>query len=343
MDTNTINLKLVTSLSYDPWFNLAVEEHLFNTIEDNTVIMYLWQNQNTVVIGKSQNAWKECRVSELESEGGKLARRPSGGGAVFHDLGNMCYTFVCSSGLYDLEKQLSVIIGAVKRQGIDAQFTGRNDITTADGRKFSGNAFRFAKDKGVMHGTILMDTDPVKMSRYLQVSKAKMQAKGVDSVRSRVVNLIELNPDITPSNMAKSLKESFREIYGDWKDETVFSFEDMPAEIEPLYKKYASWEWRLGETPNFNMKFETRFTWGGFDISIEAGNGIIKDIEIYTDAMDADLAEILKNSLQGCRLSYDDIRVKIHTAAALLSSSGSMLADPAAVTDDLCGWFAEIL
>ena len=117
------SLRLVLSKSYDPWFNLALEELLYDTIPENTVILYLWQNQNTVVIGKSQNAWKECRVSELEADGGKLARRPSGGGAVFHDLGNLCYTFLASSGLYDLEKQLSVILAAVGEQGIEARFT----------------------------------------------------------------------------------------------------------------------------------------------------------------------------------------------------------------------------
>ncbi len=138
---------------------LALEEYLFDTIADNTVILYLWQNQNTVVIGKTQNAWKECHLSALEADGGKLARRPSGGGAVFHDLGNMCYTFIASSGLYCLERQLKVILEAVKALGIEAEFTGRNDITTKDGRKFSGNAFRFVKNTGLQHGTLLLDTE----------------------------------------------------------------------------------------------------------------------------------------------------------------------------------------
>lgn len=338
-----IHLQLITSKSYDPWFNLAVEEYLYDTIPENTVILYLWQNQNTVVIGKSQNAWKECRVSELEADGGKLARRPSGGGAVFHDLGNMCYTFIASSGLYDLEKQLSVILAAVEDQGIKAQFTGRNDITTADGRKFSGNAFRFSKKKGLMHGTLLLDTDPVKMSRYLQVSKAKMQAKGVDSVRARVVNLIELNPSVSPETMTRSLQKAFYEKYGPWESETFYSEAEITAPLKPLYEKYASWEWRLGETPEFDLAFETRFPWGGIELSMSAERGIIQKIEIYTDAMDADLADILKDSLRGCKLSHEEICGKIKTSAALLAAGSSMLADPAHIAKDLCGWFGEIL
>ena len=337
------NLFLVKSNSYDPWFNLALEEYLYDSIPEQSVILYLWQNQNTVVIGKSQNAWKECRVSELEADGGKLARRPSGGGAVFHDLGNMCYTFIASSGLYDQEKQLRVILGAVKEQGIEARFTGRNDITTEDGRKLSGNAFRFSTRKGLMHGTLLLDTDPAKMARYLQVSKAKMQAKGVDSVRARVVNLIELNPSISADQMAASLRKAFYGHYGPWETERVYSDAEIPAEIKPYYEKYASWAWRFGETPEFGMTFETRFSWGGFDVSIAAEKGVIRDIGIYTDAMDAELAEIVKDSLQGCKLSYDDICTNIKNAIALLAAGSGMLADPALVAEDLCGWFGEIL
>lgn len=340
---NDPRFELIESTSHDPWFNLALEEHLYDTIQENTVILYLWQNQNTVVIGKSQNAWKECRVSELEADGGKLARRPSGGGAVFHDLGNMCFTFIASSGLYHLEKQLKVILDAVKELGIDAHFTGRNDITTLDGRKFSGNAFKFSKNVGLMHGTLLMDTDAGKMARYLQVSKAKMQAKGVDSVRSRVVNLIELNPEINPKSMSEALKKSFSANYGVWQHEAVFSEANLSGDIETLYNKYSSWEWRLGETPAFDLSFETRFSWGCFDVAISAGKGIIQNIEIYTDAMDADLASILKDSLQGCKLSHDDICNKIRTSVALLAAAGDMLADKTLVAEDLCSWFKEIL
>lgn len=337
------SLRLVLSKSYDPWFNLALEELLYDTIPENTVILYLWQNQNTVVIGKSQNAWKECRVSELEADGGKLARRPSGGGAVFHDLGNLCYTFLASSGLYDLEKQLSVILAAVGEQGIEARFTGRNDITTCDGRKFSGNAFRFSGGKGLMHGTLLLDTDPEKIARYLQVSKAKMQAKGIDSVRARVINLIERNPAITPESMNASLKKAFRAQYGSWDAEEVFSDAEISGRLKELYEKQSSWEWRLGETPEFDMSFETRFSWGGFEVSLSAQKGVIQGIELYTDAMDAELAGLLKDSLRGCRLSFDEISDKIKASVALLAAGGSMLADPAQVSGDLCGWFAEIL
>ncbi len=330
---DSINLQIITSNSFDPWFNLALEEYLYNTIPDNTVILYLWQNKNTVVIGKSQNAWKECRIAALEADNGKLARRPSGGGAVYHDLGNMCYTFIASSGLYDLERQLKVILEAVKAHNIEAKFTGRNDIVTSEGRKFSGNAFRFSGGKGLMHGTLLLDTDSEKMARYLQVSPAKMKAKGVNSVRSRVINLIELNKEITPNSVKTALKDAFRAEYGSLTIEIEYSEETAPYEVAELYEKYSSWQWRMGETPEFDMSYETKFTWGCFELAFSAEKGFIDTLEIFTDSMDADLAEKIKNSLAGCRLSYDEICSKLSDA----------LSDTPNVADDLCLWLKEIL
>ena len=196
---------VITSVSTDPWHNLALEELLFTSGGEGTVL-YLWQNRNTVVIGRNQNAWKECRADLLEREGGRLARRTSGGGAVFHDMGNLNFTFITPRGGYDLERQLGVILGAVRSQGIDAGFTGRNDLVTAGGGKFSGNAFCFSRDRGLHHGTILVDVDMDKLSRYLVPSADKLRSKGVDSVRSRVANLRELNPDMGNASASARLR-----------------------------------------------------------------------------------------------------------------------------------------
>lgn len=331
MDYKNAKKRLVFSTSYNPWFNLALEEYLFNNMEENTVIMYLWQNKNTVVIGKTQNAWKECRTSILEEEGGMLARRSTGGGAVYHDLGNMCYTFMASSNLYSLEKQLKVILSAVKDQGIDAAFTGRNDITLTDGRKFSGNAFKFAKDKGLMHGTLLLNTDSSVMAKYLQVSKAKMQAKGVDSVRSRVANLIEINPDITPAKIIESLKNSYLNDYGEWEEAEVYNFDDnLSDELKNLFDKYSSWEYRYGETPSFDMSFENRFTWGGIEINLSAKKGVITEVKVYSDAMDTQVAETLNSTLPGTALTRESIVEKL----SFLNMTE---------IEDVKNWLAEIL
>ena len=173
-----------------PWHNLAVEEHILMTLPPETCVMYLYQHKNAVIIGKNQNAWKECRTEQLKREGGKLARRISGGGAVYHDMGNLNFSFILDRNDYDLHRQLGIILSAVRKLGISAEFSGRNDILS-EGAKFSGNAFCYKKTGAFHHGTILVDADMTKLSRYLSVSKDKIASKGVDSVRSRVCNLKE--------------------------------------------------------------------------------------------------------------------------------------------------------
>jgi len=177
---NLDKLRIFYSEEYNPWYNLALEEYLIDRVEEDEIILYLWQNEHTVVIGRNQNAWKECRCSKLEErDGGYLARRLSGGGAVYHDLGNLNFTFLMERDDYDLHKQLSVILDAVKKLGIEAEFSGRNDLT-AQGKKFSGNAFYFGTDKAYHHGTILYDTEIEPLLEYLSVSSEKIKTKGIE-------------------------------------------------------------------------------------------------------------------------------------------------------------------
>ena len=169
--------------TFDPYFNLAMEKWLCDHL-DGRRILYLWQNEHTVVIGKNQNPLKECRLAALKQDGGLLARRCSGGGAVYHDLGNLNFTMLVPNDQFDLHRQCSVLLQAVRQFGVDAQFSGRNDLT-AQGRKFSGNAFYHGPHGSFHHGTLLVDTDSEKVARYLKVSAAKLKGNGVDSVRQR--------------------------------------------------------------------------------------------------------------------------------------------------------------
>ncbi len=271
-----------------PWTNLAVEEHVLNTLPPDTCVLYLYQNQNTVVIGKNQNAWKECRHALLESEGGKLARRISGGGAVFHDMGNLNFSFIVDKNDYDLNRQLSVILEAVKSLGIEAEFSGRNDILS-EGAKFSGNAFCYRKTGAVHHGTILIDADMTRLARYLSVSQDKIVSKGVESVRARVCNLKERNPDITVEKMIGALCESFEKIYGKFEP-LVLKDKEAVAAIEA---RNASWEWKLGCSPGFDIETGVRFPWGRVDFYFSLKDGKVTDAHVYSDALDADFIDVL--------------------------------------------------
>lgn len=291
---------IIQNCGTNPFLNLAVEEYLFDNFDGNT-IMYLWQNKNTIVIGRTQNAFRECRVSEFEKDGGLIARRPTGGGAVFHDLGNLNFTFICSDKVYDEKRQHSVILAAVKSFGINAEFSGRNDLL-AEGRKFSGNAFRHSKGKSMHHGTILFNADMSKLSNYLQVSKAKIESKGIKSVQSRVVNLCELNSGINTDNLKQSLVNSFNKIYGESK---IFDYKDFFDEklLKPYLDKYTSWQWRFGENPMFNTEINKKFAFGEVTLMLDVKNSVIDNIKIYSDALNTDFIASLEQVLKGLR--YD--------------------------------------
>lgn len=297
----SLRTKVYVSKSTNPWFNLSFEEYLVNCVDPDEVILYLWQNQHTVVIGKHQNPWREVRVSELEADGGKVARRLSGGGAVYHDLGNLNFTFVMHKKHENLHKQLEVILEGVKKLGIEAEFSGRNDIL-AEGRKFSGNAFYYGKENYYHHGTLLIDVDMPNLGKYLSVSMKKLNAKGVESVKSRVINLKELNPEMTIENTIQAVSEAFSAVYTQPQDTFYISEDDAPEDAKDRYHHYASWDWLFGKTPDFDVAFEEKFTWGELVISFKLKGGIIEESAVYSDAMSTDLVDAVGTLFNGMKL-----------------------------------------
>ena len=317
------NLRIYRSISTDPYYNLATEKQLMDTTGAEECTLYLWQNQNTVVIGQNQNAWVECRTTLLEKEGGKLARRLSGGGAVFHDTGNLNFTFLVAKDNYDLDKQLSVIEKACALAGIHVERSGRNDLL-ADGRKFSGNAFYNNKTHAYHHGTLLVNADMDKMSRYLSPSKAKLESKGVASVRSRVVNLQELAPELTIDALAELMAKAFEAVYG-YKATPVTLTEADLAAINGLQAEYSSWNYLFGTSLPFSFTCEGRYPWGGIQLQLDAKQGLVANAKVYSDSMDWALPELLQKALTGCRFTLEDMQVAIRAAV-----------DDTEVANDLC-------
>ena len=298
-------LALCRSLSTDPYRNLAVEELLLRTVEEDCCVLYLWQNQNTVVIGRNQNAWLECRTALLEEEGGRLARRLSGGGAVFHDLGNLNFTFLVPTADYDLDKQLRVIETACGLLGVRAERSGRNDVL-AEGRKISGNAFYQSGGKSYHHGTLLVDVDMAKLGRYLSPPKAKLEAKGVSSVRSRVGNLRDFVPGLTIEDMAQAMARAFSQVYGlPWEALEVGSL-DGPALAE-LESRNRSWEWNYGRQLPLTFDCQGRFPWGGVQLQLRVEDGLVREARVYSDAMDWRVAPALEAALTGCRFRLENL------------------------------------
>ena len=324
----------VESHEYNPWKNLAIEKHLADSAqsgdllpcgETDFVILYLWQNQNTVVIGRGQNALRECRAGLLEDEGGYLARRTTGGGAVYQDMGNLCFTFIASPQQYDLERQMKVIQLACQKFGIETEFSGRNDIITKDGYKFSGNAFSVTASCKIQHGTLMIDLNKEMLSRYLTPSEEKMKAKGVKSVESRVCNLKELNADVTVEAMKEALLEAFAEVYGEY--ERIGLVEDADActcagscgsgsakicslrtrEFRETYDRFASWDWRYGKSPECEMVHSKRFSWGEVQVHLKFKNLYIEECKVYSDSLDVEFPEKLEKVLHNQRFDMKDV------------------------------------
>ena len=284
--------------SHDPWHNLAVEALLFETLGPDEAAFYLWQNENTVVIGRHQNAWKECRVKLLEDEGGRLARRSTGGGAVFHDLGNLNFTFVLPRAACDVPRQLRVIRRAVERFGIDTAFTGRNDLVVrGTGAKFSGNAFRYTDRTGMHHGTLLVDVDMNRLTRYLAPGEDKLKAKGIESVRSRVCNLRELCPSLEIPALMSALRDAFEAEYGPAR--TICEADLDNERLRALEALYGSWDFRLGKALPFDARLETRFDWGGVTLELQLRQGAVTDARVYSDAMDEAMIDRIAPALVG--------------------------------------------
>lgn len=291
------NLMTYISDTTYPFENLGTEAWLLRNVPEYACILFLWQNHRTVVIGRNQNVWAECQADALEADGGYLVRRLSGGGSVYHDEQNLNFTFLIREEDYDVKRQLEVIIRAVSRFGLKAEYSGRNDITI-DGRKFSGNAFYRENGRCYHHGTLLVDVDKEAMNRYLHPQKEKLQSKGIQSVKSRVVNLRDLIPELTIESLKAALIEAFEGAYG--FPSSAIRKEKMDwDQIHTLEKEFASLEWRFGRNVPFTWEKEGHFSWGHVQLRLDIAGDKIKEAVVYSDAMDGPFMEEISNRLKG--------------------------------------------
>jgi len=300
-------IKIYLSTSTDPWFNLATEEWLFQEMTQFEHVLFLWRNQETVVIGRSQNPWLECHLDNMKKDDITLARRQSGGGAVFHDLGNTNFTFLSKKSLYDKSHNLAIILKALQAVGVEAQDSGRNDIVvdTPDGvRKISGNAFKEKKDRAFHHGTLLVNADMNRLQNYLNPNKKKLEAKGVTSVRSRVTNVVDINPGITHELICDAIISEFNAAHqvSIEPEELLVSALNQKPGLNDYYKKMGDWDWLYGQTLPFTHHFSDRFSWGVVDLQLVVKNAVIQQVKIYTDSLEIDLFETVENCL--CAMPY---------------------------------------
>jgi len=300
-----LKTKIIYSTSINTWYNQALEEYLFRNLDNNEIIIYLWQNGNSIIIGRNQNPWKESKCNKLEKDRGKLARRFSGGGAVYHDLGNLNYTFIMPRKIYNINKQLSVILKAVKQAGINARISEKKDLIV-NGKKFSGNAFYLSPEKVYHHGTILINSDLEKLDNYLQRESIKIKSKGIASIKSKVINLSDLNINLDITKMQSFIKSSFIEEYGAPEFCDKLDPEGM-NELVDHYNHFSSWYWRYGVSPKFSITYNNIFDWGGVKLDITFKNSKIIEAEVFSASIDDKIKTRFVNNIVGLSFKKEEL------------------------------------
>ena len=288
--------QVIISKTVKPQLNLAFEEYLVKKAKKDTSIFFLWQNDETVVIGRNQNPWNECDVENIKKDGINLVRRLTGGGAVFHDLGNLNFTFISENTDEKIQDNFKIVNSALAKFDIASEFTGKNDLVVGD-KKISGNAFVVEGDVLCHHGTLLVDANLSRLSKYLKVSKLKLKSKGIESVRARITNIADLSEDINVTSVINKLVETFIDNSYDKTSIEVYDEKNIEEILTGFENRYENWNWNYGSTPNFEATFEDRFKWGEIQINLNITDAVITEVKTYTDANDSELSRLVESVL----------------------------------------------
>lgn len=296
----------------DPAFNLAVEEYVFDYLPKDRMYVMLWQNDNAIIIGKNQNTLAEINEAYVKEQGIRVVRRLSGGGAVYHDMGNLNFTVIADAQGENLDfgRFCALVVKTLQRLGVKAEINGRNDMTI-DGKKFSGNAQYLRQGRVMHHGTILFDSNASVLANALQVDEAKIQAKGVKSVRSRVTNVRPCLPvDMTLPQFRQVLLDTILE--EEPGTEYTLTEKDL-AIIEKLKKdRYDTWQWNYGHSPECTLHKKGRVEGcGTVEAFITLREGTISQIVFKGDFFGVSDPEQLASLLIGCRPDRDSLEERL--------------------------------
>ena len=284
-------MRFLKNPSTDPWYNMSFDEYCLEQYPSNDPFFYLWRNRPSVIIGLNQNAYSEVNLAYLEEHGIRLARRVTGGGAVYHDLQNLNYTIV------GREATPRPVVEALRALGVPAELTGRNDIYV-DGRKVSGYARRVWHEREIVHGTLMYDVDLDTLTRVLDVPGSKLEAKGIASVRSRVANLKDFLPQFSSLD---GLQAALQEILAGGDGELPFGEERRAAVQRISDGKFSTWDWIYGRSRQADIVRSARLACGTVEVRLSLDHGCVTDLAFGGDFLGGLPAERLAGRLRGLR------------------------------------------
>lgn len=294
----------------DPHFNLALEEYALKYLNPEENYVILWQNEPSIIIGRNQNTIEEINTAYVKENNINVVRRLSGGGAVYHDFGNLNFTFIVTikddSDVNNFKKFTEPVIKALDKFGIKAELSGRNDITI-DGKKFSGNAQYFYKNRLLHHGTILFDSNLAVVQEALNVKQDKIESKGVKSVKSRVTNV---TPYLEEKIDVKKFKEALLAYLmedEENKQQYILTEEDLKKIKELMEERYLKWQWNYGASPKYSIQKTKRFPWGGLEIRLKVVEGMIEDCVIFGDFFSSEDLDNLTEKLKGLKYKEEEV------------------------------------
>ncbi|SDN13158.1 lipoate--protein ligase [Bacillus sp. OK048] len=296
----------------DPRINLAIEEYALKNLDINETYLLFYINEPSIIIGKNQNSVEEINTEYVESNDIHVVRRLSGGGAVYHDLGNLNYSFITKDdgdSFHNFRKFTEPVIAALNQMGVNAELSGRNDIL-AEGRKISGNAQFSTKGRMFTHGTLLFNSEMDHIVSALRVKKDKIESKGIKSVRSRVANISEfLSDKMTIEEFRSSLLKYI--FQGEEVTEYVLTEEDWDKIHQLSKERYQNWDWNYGKSPNFNLQHSHRFPVGQIDVRLDVEKGVIKHCKIYGDFFGVGDVSEIENKLNAVRYEKSELEAAL--------------------------------
>lgn len=299
--------KIIELKSTNPYKNLASEYAYYQALEKDDIIFLLWQNSSCVVMGRNQNIYREVDLSFLKEKNILPVRRFTGGGAVYHDLGNLNFTFISSKENKSMDKWMEIILDALNASGIKAKLDGRNDLIVK-GKKISGMAWLEDDKKFMIHGTLMVDLDLEMLVKSLTPDMTKFTGKGIKSVRSRVCNLKEINPDLSIKILKENLVLAFKKAYPNAleKDHQINTLE------EKTYQKISKKDWIYSKNEKAGIRRRYYHQNKPFDFEFWIKNDIIYKVSIYSDSLDLAGIDRLKSYLIGKNYSQTQIKNAIN-------------------------------